>query len=117
MLRPAIVTFLCLLGACMLFAAEGVPADPSLCGPAPKLYKEIIWNWMQKSLVDANSAKMEWEGDPQPVDLGKDGQHVYGWLVHFKVNARNQFGAYTGKQAHAAVIRDGQVIKTFGFGY
>jgi hypothetical protein len=120
--RRAFFLSLCLLGAtCMLFTADAVPApapaDPALCGPLPKLYKEIIWNWMQSNLVDANSAKLEWDGEPKPVDVGKDGQHVYGWLVNFKVNARNQFGTYTGKQAHGAVIRDGQVIKTFGFGY
>jgi hypothetical protein len=118
MMRAAIVVSFCFLGAMgVLLAADDVPADPSLCGPFPKLYKEIIWNWMQTNLVDANSAKMEWDAEPKPVDMGKGDQHVYGWLVHFKVNARNQFGAYTGKQAHGAVIRDGQVIKTFGFGY
>jgi hypothetical protein len=99
----------------------GVPATPvsdaSLCGSFPKLYKEIIWSWMQSQLVDANSAKIEWEGDPQCSDLGEKGEHLYGWLVNFKVNARNRFGAYTGKQSHAALIRDGKVIKTFGFGY
>lgn len=72
---------------------------------------------MQGALVDANSAKIEWAAEPKPVDLGQNGEHVYGWLVDFKVNARNRFGAYTGKQAHAALIRGGQVIKTFGFGY
>jgi hypothetical protein len=118
MKSPAIAVSFCLLAMVgTLLAAGEVPADPALCGPFPKLYKEIIWNWMQTNLVDANSAKLEWDGEPKPVDLGKDGQHVYGWLVNFKVNARNQFGAYTGKQAHGAVIRDGQVMKTFGFGY
>jgi hypothetical protein len=118
MKRSALAVSFCFLAtAGMLSAAGEVPADPALCGPFPKLYKEIIWNWMVSNLVDANSAKLEWDGDPKPVDLGKDGQHIYAWLVNFKVNARNQFGAYTGKQAHGAVIRDGQVIKTFGFGY
>lgn len=72
---------------------------------------------MQKSLVDANSAKIEWEGDPKPADLGQKGEHNYGWLVNFTVNARNRFGVYTGKQKHGALIRDGQVIKGIGFGY
>ena len=97
-------------------AAQNPPPDPSLCGPFPKLYKEIIWNWMQSALVDANSAKIEWGAEPKPADLGQNGEHLYGWLVDFKVNARNRFGVYTGKQAHAALIRGG-VIKTFGFGY
>jgi hypothetical protein len=110
---------------CLSFAAMSVlpihaesPAPyASLCGPYPKLYKEIIWNWMQKNLVDASSAKIEWEGDPKCTDLGKNGEHLYGWLVNFKVNSRNRFGAYTGKQSHGALIRDGEVIKGIGFGY
>jgi hypothetical protein len=98
-------------------AAENPPPEPSLCGPYPKLYKEIIWNWMQANLVDANSAKIEWDTEPKPADLGQNGAHVYGWLVNFKVNARNRFGAYTGKQSHGVLIRDGQVVKGIGFGY
>ena len=93
------------------------PAPDSACGPYPKLYKEIVWNWMQKSLVDANSAKIEWEGEPKCVDFGEKGEHLYGWLVKLKVNARNRFGTYTGKQDHGALIRDGKVIKGIGFGY
>ena len=48
--------------------------DPALCGPYPKNYKEIVWNWMQGVLLDADSAKIEWQGEPKPADLGKDGK-------------------------------------------
>ena len=99
-------------------SAEEKPAiDPAQCGVYPKLYKEIVWNWMQANLVDANTAKIEWEAEPTCSDLGKNGEHVYGWLVNFKVNARNRFGSYTGFQKHGALIRDGQVVKGIGFGY
>ena len=97
--------------------AENPAPDPALCGPYPKLYKEIVWNWLQGVLLDANSAQIEWEGEPKPADLGRNNEHVYGWLVNFKVNARNRFGAYTGKQSHGALIRDEQVVKGIGFGY
>ena len=66
---------------------------------------------MQGVLLDADSAKIEWQG------LGKDGQHLYGWLVEFGVNSRNRFGQYTGKQSHGVLIRDDHVIKGIGFGY
>ena len=113
--------FLCLFLSstslvCQLEAVEPSPAA-CLCGSYPKLYKEIVWNWLQKNLVDANSAKIEWTGDPQCTDLGKDGEHVYGWLVNFTVNSRNRFGSYTGKQKHGVLIREGEVIKGIGFGY
>jgi hypothetical protein len=97
--------------------AETPAPDSSLCGPYPKLYKEIIWNWLQKSLLDANSAKIEWQAEPKCTDLGENGKHLYGWLVDFTVNSRNRFGSYTGKQKHGALIRNGEVIKGIGFGY
>lgn len=72
---------------------------------------------MKTVLVDADSAKIEWQGEPKPADLGQNGEHVYGWLVQFRVNSRNRFGAYTGMQQHGALIRDNQVVKGMGFGY
>jgi hypothetical protein len=122
MLGRVFIVSLCLTVTTMAATAPLVQENPvppaaAACGPFPKLYKEIIWNWMQSTLVDANSAKIEWGEEPKPADLGTSEAHLYGWLVQFKVNARNRFGLYTGKQAHAALIRDGQVIKAFGFGY
>jgi hypothetical protein len=102
---------------CLSAFAQNPSPDPSLCGSFPKNYKEIVWNWMQGVLLDPDSAKIEWQGDPRPADLGKNGEHLYGWLVEFRVNSRNRFGAYTGKQSHGALIRDNQVIKGIGFGY
>ena len=99
-----------------VLAADPVP-DKSDCGPYPKLYKEIIWNWLQTSLVDPNSARIKWQGEPKCVDLGRDGDHVYGWLVNFTINSRNRFGSYTGKQQHGALIKNGQIVKGIGFGY
>ncbi|MEY2538220.1 MAG: hypothetical protein QOG67_1960 [Verrucomicrobiota bacterium] len=106
----------CLIAVSALIAAESAP-DPSLCGPYPKLYKEIVWNWLQKSLVDANSAKIEWKGEPRCTDVGVNGEHSYAWRIDFTVNSRNRFGAYTGKQKHGALIRNGEVIKGIGLGY
>ena len=87
------------------------------CGTYPKYYKELVWNWMQKNLVDPNSAKIEWQGEPKCTDVGQGGQHEYGWQVNFTVNSRNRFGVYTGKQQHGVLIRNGEVIKGIGFGY
>src|SRR5260370_9184841 len=82
------------------------PADTSLYGPYPTNYKEIVMKWLEDQLIDAGSARIEWNGDPKPADLGKNGQHLYGYLVQFKVNARNRFGPYTGMQKPAALIQN-----------
>jgi hypothetical protein len=99
------------------WAGAEAQADPALYGPYPANYKEIVMQWLNKELVHPESARIEWDGDPKPVDLGKNGEHLYGYLVNFTVNARNLFGGYTGKQKHAALIRNGEVIKGLGFEY
>ena len=98
-------------------AQQPSPADPALYGPYPMNYKEIVMTWLNQQLVDAATARIEWSGEPKPADLGKNGEHLYGYLVPFTVNARNRFGSYTGKQQHGALIKNGQVIKGLGLGY
>jgi hypothetical protein len=98
-------------------AQQATPADQALYGPYPSNYKDIVMKWLNERLVDVGTARIEWQGDPQPVDLGKNGEHVYGYLVQFRVNARNQFGTFTGMQQHGALIKNGEVIKGLGLGY
>ena len=96
---------------------QGPPADAALYGAYPVNYKEIVMKWLNEQLVDAASARIDWTSEPKPADLGKDGQHLYGYLVTFNVNARNRFGTFTGKQQHGALIKNGEVIKGLGLGY
>ena len=105
------------IGSVVALAQQSSPADPALYGPYPTNYKEIVMKWLNEQLVDAASARIDWQGDPQPADLGKNGEHLYGYLVQFSVNARNRFGTYTGKQQHGALIKNGEVVKGLGLGY
>lgn len=115
----ALLLFAALTGLAWSAAAiaQTPTPDPARYGQYPIGYKEIVTKWLGTTLLDPASAQIEWEGDPQPADLGKNGQHLYGYLVKFKVNSKNQFGGYTGKQAHGALIRNGEVIKGTGFLY
>src|SRR4030095_11254506 len=105
---------MCAVGS---LSAETQPADTERYGPYPTNYKEIVMKWLETQQIDPASARVEWVDEPKPADLGKKGEHLYGYLVHFKVDARNRFGAYTGKQTHGALIRNGEVIKGIGFGF
>lgn len=115
------VLLACLAGG--LIVAEtteiDVIADPAVYGDYPKNYQEIITNWLATVLVDAPSAKIEWVSPPKPATLPdkKSGKQLAGYLVEFKVNSRNRFGAFTGMQKHGALIRDGTVVKGTGFGF
>jgi hypothetical protein len=95
-----------------------IVADPTVYGEYPKAYQDIILKWLETKLADPKSANIEWTSPPKPADLpGPNGKRLFGYLVEFKVSSRNQFGAYTGKQKHGALIRDGNVIKGTGFGF
>ncbi len=95
-----------------------IAADPVIYGQYPTAYQEIITKWLETKLADPESARIEWTSAPKPANLpGQNGQRLYGYLVEFRVSSRNRFGAYTGKQKHGALIRDGSVIKGTGFGF
>ena len=121
-LRP--MKWLAFCGAMLFFVSnlagqppQGSPADAALYGAYPVNYKEIVMKWLNEQLLDVASARIDWTSEPKPVDLGKNGEHLYGYLVTFNVNARNRFGSYTGKQQHGALIKNGEVIKGLGLGY
>ena len=97
--------------------AQSPTPDTARYGPYPTNYKEVIMQWLSKQLIDPDSARIEWNGEPKPSDVGKGSEAVSGYLVNFTVNARNRFGTYTGKQKHSVLLRNGEVIKSMGFGY
>ena len=122
-MKTVALVVLAAFAASALMAAEtteiDVIADPAVYGDYPKNYQEIITNWLATVLADAPSAQIEWVSAPKPTTLPdkKSGKRLVGYLVEFKVNSRNRFGAYTGMQKKNVVIRDGKVIKATGFGF
>lgn len=85
-------------------------ADEAKYGVYPIAFREIILRFLDKQLLDAASAKIEWLGDPQPIEIkGRDGLPFFGYAVDFKVNSRNKFGMYTGAQTRRVYIRNGEV--------
>ncbi len=109
-----------LLVCCVVFAAiasaqneiQILPAtgDPKVFGEFPLAYKEITTRWLETKLLDAASAMIDWGDAPKPGEYRtQKGERFVGYVVDFKVNARNQFGTYTGKQRYRVVIRNGEV--------
>jgi hypothetical protein len=114
------VLALCFAASCFCFAQTSPQPAPDVVkyGEYPKEYMTIVKDWLGDQLLDPASASIEFMSEPKPADLPtKDGQHMYGYLVEFKVNSRNRFGGYTGPQKHGALIRNGEVVRGTGFGY
>jgi len=86
-------------------------ADTKVYGEYPMAYKEIINRWLETKLADPTSAVIDWGEAPKPGEYTtQKKQRFVGYVVDFKVNARNQFGAPTGKQKYRVVIRNGEVV-------
>ena len=91
-------------------AAPVPKVDEAKYGVYPIAWREIIMRWLETQLLDAASAKIEWLGDPKPIEIkGRDGLPFFGYVVDFKVNSRNKFGMYTGFQARRVYIKNGEV--------
>ena len=85
--------------------------DAKVYGECPLAYKEIVTRWLETKLIDAPSAIVDWAELPKPGEYKtQKGDRFVGYVVDFKVNSRNQFGAYTGKQRYRVVIRNGDVV-------
>jgi hypothetical protein len=97
--------------------AQTPSPDTARYGAYPTNYRTIVMVWLNKQLIDPDSARIEWSGEPKPTDFRQGGEAISGYLVNFTVNARNRFGLYTGKQKHSVLIRNGEVIKSMGFAY
>ncbi len=72
--------------------------------------------WLKTKVPDAANTTIQWQTEPKPADLpGAAGRKLYGYLVIFNTSSRNGAGLAGRPQTHAALIRDGQVLKADGF--
>lgn len=110
-----------LFATCGLSFAQSSPQpspDVAKYGEYPTEYMTIVKDWLGDQLLDPSSAIIEFTSQPKPATLpARSGEQLYGYLIEFKVNSRNRFGAYTGYQTHGALIRNGEVVRGTGFGY
>lgn len=110
------------LSLCAVSVADPLPSVPPEAaanaekyGQYPIGYKAIVSQWLGKRLIDPSSAVTEFLSEPKVAEMpDKDGEQLFGYFVEFRVNSRNQFGAYTGMQKKGALIRNGEVIKSTG---
>jgi hypothetical protein len=71
-------------------------------GKLPNDYQKMIKSYLAFFLKDPYSAIYEFNHKPvkgyiQDLELNS-GRPTFGWLVNFNYNAKNSYGAYTGKE-------------------
>ncbi|MEP6809801.1 MAG: hypothetical protein ABI992_06125 [Chthoniobacterales bacterium] len=116
--RRIFLSAFCSLGLLFLVGAPALgqtvnqtSAETAKFGVYPIAYRELISRWLDEQLIDPASAQIEFIEEPKTVEVkARNGETFAGYVVDFKVNSRNKFGMYTGKQARRVYIRDGQII-------
>ncbi len=86
-----------------------IPPDSPLYGVYPIAYREIITRLLEERFYDAGSAKVEWS-EPRAGEMNTPNGRLAGYMVEFKVNARNKFGMYTGFQKYQVLLKNGEII-------
>jgi hypothetical protein len=82
--------------------------------PYPANYKQIVKTYIRDNFKDPDSVRDAEIAAPLPSKgpslLPVTGEFTSGyWVVCLKTNAKNSFGAYTGKTEMALLVRRGQV--------
>jgi len=99
--KPTILTIA--LAGC----AIGSTANPSDVGPYPNNYLDIVKAQIQADYYDPSSLQDFLIAAPFEGRL----MFTDGWVVCFRVNAKNQLGGYTGEQEHSYLISNGVIVQ------
>lgn len=82
-------------------------------GSYPDTYKEIVKTYLDRSLKDPESARIEYPSAPRTAWNKFGGELKFGYAVCVNVNAKNSYGGYTGFKRHYFLIKNGTIILTY----
>jgi hypothetical protein len=104
----------CLLAGCAGTTPESA-AD--MGNPYPTNYRQLAADYVRSSFFDPYSIRDAEISTPKlamgPGILG-DGSWATPWLVCVRANAKNRFGAYTGRMATAVQVYQGKAVGAYG---
>lgn len=115
MKRLSPVFCLCLLVGCAPAPSAEMIARADY-GAYPGDYQQIIDAYLAATLRDPDSAQYDHIKGPVKMWSSFLGSVKYGYGVCAFVNAKNGFGAYTGRRVNFYLINDGAIERQLGSG-
>ena len=83
-------------------------------GPLPENYQELVSGNIISSMVDPESARLDFVGRPTRGYVSRfGGQSYVGWTGIVNVNGKNRMGGYVGARPYNYCIRYGSVVAAF----
>ena len=114
----SVVVTLCFLAGCVSAPLSEERPLPELdmvnadFGAYPSNCEELIYQWAEMNLKDAQSARYQRISVPRKEYMVHNRQYVYGYSACVILNAKNSYGAYTGNQAYWFMFRDGKIVRS-----
>lgn len=113
----AMLTASLFLNGCSSSPVDPVTIAQADYGPYPTGYQETVKGYFQAALKDPMSAQYRWIKEPYkaywrdiPITGGKP--MAFGYMVDVGVNAKNEFGGYTGERQYHMFITNGKALPT-----
>ena len=75
---------------------------------------KVIWSRLNLTLRDPESAKFHPPSEIRKYwAIDENGNYHFGWLAYYGVNAKDQYGEYTGERQYAVLIRNNIILAEF----
>ena len=78
-------------------------------GEYPKNYQKILKDFLQKNLINHESAKVEFINKPGKISLSQMGSDYSGYRLCLSINSKNRKSIYTGYKTHLFIIKNSEI--------
>jgi hypothetical protein len=106
-----------MLALMVLSACAPVRPGTAEIGPPPSGYQQAVREYARSAFFDPYSVRDAEISEPLPASMVFDGitpiPHS-GWMVCLRANAKNRFGAYTGRRLTGYLFANGVIETTLG---
>ena len=78
-------------------------------GEYPENYQKILKDFLQQSLINHESAKVEFINKPRKHSITQMGSDYSGYRLCLSINSKNRKSIYTGYKTHLFIIKNSKV--------
>jgi len=78
-------------------------------GEYPENYQKILKDFLQQTLINHESAKVEFINKPSKLSLSQMGSDYSGYRLCLSINSKNGKSIYTGYKTHLFIIKNSEV--------
>ncbi len=87
-----------------------VPVNSKEIGNYPDQYQLLLKKYLQKNLLNQDSAKLDFINTPQAISISHLGENYVGYRVCLSINSKNRKNIYGGYKTHLFLFNNNKII-------